>query len=51
MNKGRMGGGGGGVKAYLHVRSVKKNCLILKQQAEFFVISCFAIAKYFLFWA
>ena len=29
-----------GGQAYLYVRSVKKNCLIFEQQAEFFLISC-----------
>ena len=36
-------------QVYLYVCSVKKNCLILKQQAEFFLISCLAVAKCFLF--
>ena len=34
----------------LSVRSLcEKNCLILKQQAEFFLISCLAVAKCFCF--
>ena len=45
-NRGGMGGG----QAYLYVRSCEKNCLIFKQQAEFFLISCLAVAKCFLFW-
>ena len=36
----------------LSVRSLcEKNCLIFKQQAEFFLLSCLAVAKCFLFWA
>ena len=40
---------GGRGQAYLYVRSCEKNCLIFKQQAEFFLISCLAVAKCFLF--
>ena len=57
--RGGRGGGGGVLKkrtktnrgggSSLSVRSLcEKNCLIFKQQAEFFLISCLAVAKCFL---
>ena len=40
---------GGGVSS-LSVHSLcEKNCLIFKEQAEFFLIGCLAVAKCFLF--
>ena len=42
--------GGGGVKP-ICTFALWKNYLIFKQQAEFFLISCLAVAKCFLFWA
>ena len=38
-----------GGQVYLYVRSCEKNCLVFKHQAEFFLISCLAVAKCFLF--
>ena len=39
----------GGGRSSLSLSALWKNCLIFKQQTEFFLISFFAVAKYFLF--
>ena len=45
-NKNKQGEGG---QTYLYVHSVKKIALFFKQQIEFFLISCLAFAKSFLY--
>ena len=46
--EGRKGGGGGGVSSLSVCSLCEKNCLIFKHQAEFFLITCLAVAKCFL---